>query len=605
MPIPTTIDDLSATIASNSPSGADSATEGDNYLRAHAAFIAQLRDLFDDLADPDDVANGDAMVAVKRTFTDAVATTVHDLIEHAEVDVFDVLSVAERTAVTSGSPPSNLSAKIASALTALNLFPETRLDTIGGSNITMYRSGVLKFGPGVFKIPANTLQITDKMGLTFKGAGSRRFTNAIQGRTTLLVTGAATSTGYGISLYRNGARSVHFEDLDICYESASFTGHLIDMIDAPGLHFYRCYLGTFGITGGTRNQTSASLLRLTYQEDVLLEDCVLDGSVDGVLFDNARTELGNTFGGWGVVLNRCAFYDFTGTMVISDGARTMTTLSIIDTRFNPINVDPIRVLDVNNVDGLEVRGAMCSASVGAVPSIEWMRLVNCTGCLNGSSFGSLAKAGTLNGNLSVEGNVLAGTDGFTLTGGVISTQSNEVSTGTTGFDIAPTEDLCVVLGPDRFKADVTNSYRVAADSASLSGRINYNSSTDASTAGFTNASGRITVRNTDERQYSITATTYTLLTKDTGRTARATGSAGQVFTLPNPSVPGTKHRVFKASTQTLQIDAASGALYAGTGATKTSIAASASSDVGGWVEFEAYDAGGWAITTKHGNWTIT
>lgn len=48
MPIPTTIDDLSPTAGSNSPSGADNPTEGDNYLRAHAAFIAQLRDRVDE-----------------------------------------------------------------------------------------------------------------------------------------------------------------------------------------------------------------------------------------------------------------------------------------------------------------------------------------------------------------------------------------------------------------------------------------------------------------------------------------------------------------------------------------------------------------------------
>lgn len=44
MPIPTTIDDLSATIGSNSPSGSDTPTDGDNFLRAHAAFIRQLYD---------------------------------------------------------------------------------------------------------------------------------------------------------------------------------------------------------------------------------------------------------------------------------------------------------------------------------------------------------------------------------------------------------------------------------------------------------------------------------------------------------------------------------------------------------------------------------
>jgi hypothetical protein len=42
MAVPTLISDLSTTAASNSPTGGEVPTDGDNYLRAHAAFIAQL-----------------------------------------------------------------------------------------------------------------------------------------------------------------------------------------------------------------------------------------------------------------------------------------------------------------------------------------------------------------------------------------------------------------------------------------------------------------------------------------------------------------------------------------------------------------------------------
>jgi hypothetical protein len=44
MPVPSSIDDLSTTPGSNSPSGSETPTEGDNYLRTLSAFIAQLRD---------------------------------------------------------------------------------------------------------------------------------------------------------------------------------------------------------------------------------------------------------------------------------------------------------------------------------------------------------------------------------------------------------------------------------------------------------------------------------------------------------------------------------------------------------------------------------
>lgn len=41
MPIPTVIGDLSATAADNSPANTESPADGDDYLRAHAAFIKQ------------------------------------------------------------------------------------------------------------------------------------------------------------------------------------------------------------------------------------------------------------------------------------------------------------------------------------------------------------------------------------------------------------------------------------------------------------------------------------------------------------------------------------------------------------------------------------
>lgn len=44
MPVPSSINDLSTTAASNSPSGSETPTEGDNYIRTLSAFIASLRD---------------------------------------------------------------------------------------------------------------------------------------------------------------------------------------------------------------------------------------------------------------------------------------------------------------------------------------------------------------------------------------------------------------------------------------------------------------------------------------------------------------------------------------------------------------------------------
>jgi hypothetical protein len=51
MPVPATIDDLSTTESSNFPAGTETPKSADNYLRAHASFIAQLRDEKADIAD--------------------------------------------------------------------------------------------------------------------------------------------------------------------------------------------------------------------------------------------------------------------------------------------------------------------------------------------------------------------------------------------------------------------------------------------------------------------------------------------------------------------------------------------------------------------------
>lgn len=54
MPVPSSIDDLSTTAASNSPSGSDSVGSVDDHLRAQASFIAQLRDEAVELFDTTD-----------------------------------------------------------------------------------------------------------------------------------------------------------------------------------------------------------------------------------------------------------------------------------------------------------------------------------------------------------------------------------------------------------------------------------------------------------------------------------------------------------------------------------------------------------------------
>lgn len=77
MPIPTSISDLSTTAASNSPAGSESPTEGDNYIRALSAIIAQetlLTTKAATLADATSASNGAGLVGRSAQVVDSITS---------------------------------------------------------------------------------------------------------------------------------------------------------------------------------------------------------------------------------------------------------------------------------------------------------------------------------------------------------------------------------------------------------------------------------------------------------------------------------------------------------------------------------------------------
>lgn len=88
MPVPSSINDLSTTAGSNSPAGSESPALIDDYLRAHAGFIAELREKSESIATTDNLAatdsgKGASMVGYLPAGAGAVSTTVHErLREH-------------------------------------------------------------------------------------------------------------------------------------------------------------------------------------------------------------------------------------------------------------------------------------------------------------------------------------------------------------------------------------------------------------------------------------------------------------------------------------------------------------------------------------------
>jgi len=537
--------------------------------------------------------NGSSLIGFLQSGIGAVAQTVQQKLR-------DSISVKDFGAVGDGIADDT--SAIVNAIQSLRHDPVSILDTIGGDIITVYGSGTVFFPPGIYKITPDTLKIFQDLGLILKGSGSRRTNNSVRAATTILISG--TSSGFGIQAYRSGSRGLTIEDMDICYATSTFTGSILDIIDSPGITLNRVFLGTYGLTGGTRLQTASACIRSTYDEFLTCNQCVFDGAKDGWWSDDTRTELANTFGGSVTTFNQCVWYDFTGNMIRHDGLRTRDGIMINNCAFNPISVDCTRCIDLTNIDGIQLNVSTFTPSVANKAYVEWIRLSNCTGFVHSCIFSDLTQAGTFDGMLDLSNNRVYCTQGFEITGGVITGKGNEFSKASSGWKVSPAYMLCFDIGPDLAKNAVTSIYYIPTDSSLISGRINYSSENDNSTSGIINNSIRVLIENIDRKQTSVSTTGYVFSKKtDVGRTIISTGSSNLTFNLPSPS-PGIIFRLVKMSTGTLRIDAAVvGQLYTGVGGVKTSVIAAAG-DIGGTVEIEAYGSIGW-IVRYNGTWALS
>lgn len=492
-------------------------------------------------------------------------------------------------------------ARLRAAIQSLRKNPFNIVQYTDGPTITAYTSGIVNFGEGIFEVDFDQFEITQDLGLTFVGLGGRGTNQAMPGNTTLRFSG--TSAGFGLKFYGNGARMGTIRNMDVCYADSNFTGSLIDNLTSPGMSIRDARIGCFGGTAGTRTQSATSLVRSSFDEFMLFDRVVFDGCQTFWWSDDVRTLPGSssTFGGSKTRFRDCLFYDAVQDHIRHAGNRGRLGLVLDNCGFNPINIAPTRALNINNVEGLEVIGGICTPSTSSVPTEQWFRVLNCTGDIKGMQFNT-GKAGTLQGMLTVTGCRVSCDTGFTLDGGVIVANSNEFSTGTVGYSIQPSIALAVVLGPDLFKSGVTYSYYTPTPSTLLSGRINYNANNDASVSKFVNVDGRITVANIDEAFVTQSTLPATASILQTGRTYNVT--AAGVFTLPTP-VPGCKIRIMKSTATALTIAAAAGSTFqTGATGTRTSAVATAA-ELGACLEFEALSAGNWQVSVLRGTWTFS
>ena len=122
MPLPTTLADLSTTAASNFPAGSDSPASLDDVQRAHAAFIAQLRD---GSHVPSATAKTTAVDADLFPINDSAASNILKKLTFANLKAslktyFDTLYGAIGAYAASGA---NSDITSLSALTSINILP--------------------------------------------------------------------------------------------------------------------------------------------------------------------------------------------------------------------------------------------------------------------------------------------------------------------------------------------------------------------------------------------------------------------------------------------------------------------------------------------------
>ncbi len=126
MPIPSVITDLSATAASNSPSGSDSPIDGDNFLRALSAFIRQNYDTLTatiaagltaaQLASTSTAAPGASLIGYLPSGTSAQGRTVQSRLNDL-VSVFNYMTPAQIADVRAGTLLVDVTAEIQAAIT--------------------------------------------------------------------------------------------------------------------------------------------------------------------------------------------------------------------------------------------------------------------------------------------------------------------------------------------------------------------------------------------------------------------------------------------------------------------------------------------------------
>ncbi len=147
MPVPTLITSLSTTAASNSPDGSESVITTDDYVRAHAAFIAQLRDgaaFTGTVAAPTAVrVNGATQGLVGTRFGGGSGGTANGTFDDMVIDVAASggLSIMTGTSGVGGILVGDSASNFAGGWRYSNATDESSIWAAGASRVTVTATG--------------------------------------------------------------------------------------------------------------------------------------------------------------------------------------------------------------------------------------------------------------------------------------------------------------------------------------------------------------------------------------------------------------------------------------------------------------------------------
>jgi Pectate lyase superfamily protein len=138
--------------------------------------------------------------------------------------------------------------------------------------------GSIEIPPGTYVLD-QPINLDNRRSITIFGSGSP--SNGFGTGTVLIYTGTGTTP----FISAKQSQGIHFEHLDLRYNSSAFTGHLIDLRNASGvpandthdITFTKCNLGANPATG---LNSAASLVRCNNSHGLTFEDTWLFGAVN-------------------------------------------------------------------------------------------------------------------------------------------------------------------------------------------------------------------------------------------------------------------------------------------------------------------------------------